>query len=506
MHQSATSDKTQRLEWSNWAKGDTFSFGLEDVAAVDQDAYQAVNMQVYGDGTLGVRPWWKLLNHPSSTSSGMILSKTEGDNTLLYLGDRAYNPSTGNWSPFVLSAAPMLPALLTYIEYRNRYYGFDTSPGLGNGRVYYSDLGSVTFPATNTFDLVVVGPTAPKIVGMWSTNNALMFCLADGQWFALSGEDPETGSVRDLGIMPILRGTGISSDGDGISGHSDQGGVVAISPSGTSTVRADIAARPGTGWPSSSELKLVRRAEVPMTDWTPWSLKTDDTGPYARHWYNFEKVNDVWNYQALFAVSDLAGSPIAQALDTFSAFIMEPFGSNPIHHLNRWLLTRIRLGTSTYLFMIRDIRLDRPSGAHDINSARIEQLGTYFGSQPTWANHQSAGHVRLRKVAAPDGGRLRIRRVYVDCRYWKDDPNNYVTPAMTCQAVTPTTTQDATTTWSGGSLANADTIEGGSTRITFLLPEAVYEDWAQVRLNGIQSLSIKRVTVEYEIIDAIDGA
>lgn len=571
---TAQNDRKVVEEYSDWEQGDSFGAGLDDVSGNPKSAYQAMNMQVYTNGSLGVRPWLKLIepgagsttlgSGSTAPSRGYSWGWVDADYTLvgdfqgwLYFNNNQdpafYQPvgGPGTWEP---AAAPVghLGSIRAVRENDNNTQDFlpinpDQTVVGGDGvmdvdapsftafthaagfdpdraviyksrmyvwgdasdpyRVHFSDNTGFDDLATTTnfFDLSVAGQTGGvRVEGGYSTSDALMFYRSDGVWNALTGASPETGVVREIGPARIPdwyksatvyknRVMFLATEGLGLTSMTPQGadyGLDIVRPRGVQ--RNQLA--------SSDERIETREALTSFTyDSVHFFFERRNSEADTEQIWNsgvksIDYVNDAFNMSGYFMLREGDGFVvpnwftdqrdvygITMMMDRVITFCVDGTGDPETVNYVPVLYTR-------------DITLDRPSRADDRWSGRTERLNV-----DTSLSHRSNGEVRLRKVQAGDGNRVRIRRVIVDATYWKDTSNtNWYPAAMSAQVIADGNTQNMTNNDFDQSALATTGFEGRPVRLVFLNGAVSFSNEVGLVLHNIQTMAIRKVTVEYE--------
>lgn len=581
------SDDSNFLTWNAWKEGDAFALGVQDVEGNPAGAYEALNMQVYVDGSLGVRPWlrnWNpaqgdltslnpsfygaiivpgqaeltlyvMTNQPSASGSyaGFLWTDTLGlwdrrvpDNIsgsamnvdpdspaggtvgglgrmglyplgtdhILVGGEYDVNPvaSASTTLTFPASWDPS-----RFAVYKNRAYTWDDASN--QNRIHYSEVNDYeTWGALDFFDLTAAGGTDGGVVlSLWALSDALLIGMDNGDWYALTGASPETGTLRLVGTGRRLGGNSLGvvfKDRLMFLEDTGSGGITVVTPSGQDLALDDV--RPRRGMRPLADDASINSPRIAMKSAVASYLHDSLHFHYIRYHGTFadddwgrgpkaiELINGAWNmtgYWMSAERTDCAGnfgdSALGGSGDLFSYQMM--YNDRALVFVTQENVTaNPDIAPQIYT---RDVVLNRPSRSDDYWSDKIEILrGT--GATTT---HRAAGEVRLRNISAPDGDLIRVARVIVDATYWKDG-SLYETPAITAWAVGPAGEQQLTVHgWSGASLADVSDDAGARTRIRFSAPVMPFEDEVRVELRGIQSLALRSVTVEFETEAFLDA-
>lgn len=565
---TAQDDKRFYVTFENWVEGDSFAIGIEDMASVPKDSYQAFNMQVYSSGILGVRPWLREHGVAVGTSAfgtkptdvylvgqvardqnneeiiasrillqannGAAYAKLSGSGSGSWTATQSITDHTGDVAAGRLNGNNSMDILdihetetvigghrvinvdantgtdLTQpsgfdpnkaAAYKSRMYVFgDTSDPY---RVHYSSADGyddlTTEPAS--FDIGVAGTSGGiRVEGLYSTSDALMLYRSDGIWHALTGASPVTGVLREIGPgrIPEWNKSVVIFKNQlmflGVEGL----GIQTMTPAGPDNKLDIIRPRPilrnqsGTGQEKIEPREAVASYLYNSVHFHFIRFNSDSESNFGQGLKAIDYVNEAFNMTGYWMTIEGADSQ-HYADDTAE----ELYGITMLADRAIVIVAEPKqAGATVPVVYTRDIVLDRPSRADDIFSDRIET------DDQAVAAHYSAGQVKLRRQGMKDGHRVRVRRVIVDARYWKDaSDTNWFPASMLCRAIEPDGTvqqMNLNDDWVQADLANTD-FGGRGTRLVFTAPSEVYHADIGVELFNIQSMAIETVTVEYEI-------
>ena len=566
----------RQVVYKDWSKGSTFAKGLNTSSDVAQDAYQSTNMQVYSNGTLGVRPWLKNWASTGFTASrnlntdfkGMhwhpydssVDSKTAGFLVLNVTTDTNYSwkydigagtwsaastftsgysthvdpevgagedytlVSAGGESTFLTPQKVIYDAFATYSASANTFtaISFATVSGFiprGSAvykeRVYY--YGDVSTPvmivysdpaahetitsASQFFNVGISQGTGNLgVIGAHALRDALMFFTEQGNWFALTGASPVTGSLRQVG-----QGSTPGYEPGGVvfrnaiwylDKEANDSGVHIATPQGVDSRTLDYV-RPANdfGW-EDTRVEPLRgiAADGPDCLILPYLRNTSTVG--GDGFQSIDLINNAWGHSSYWNTSlDSGGRGDEQATDLTVADI------SMVRDKYMFVVTdeeNVPSAASTQWAQLysRDLFLDRPSGTADTYSAKQEFVANDAGG----AAQNAAGHLKLAAYTPPTGEEVRVRSVTVDFDYWKDG-TVYETPAFTVKTTTTGTGASSEADDTETATAFSGTALSGSkefARKTFLMGDIAFGAQALVELTGIQSVAIHRIDVEYQ--------
>lgn len=575
----ASRSRINSVTYNAWRAGSTFAKGVNTSRDVSQDAYQSTNMQVYSNGTLGVRPWmrkWPDAGYPNTTGLGTDFRGMHwhppylNDNTSLipgclvlnntastryssryflypgYSGDRWVNttfpvafashpqPYKGNNSGYTLTkaggdSAVLSPGIVIYdgfatysglldnyaaiswstpsgfnprysAEYKERvyYWGDTSSPTM----IVYSDASAPTTVSSSTQFFKTGSSDATGAVGViaaFGLRDSLMLFDSTGEWFALSGASPVTGTLRSIGraATPAYLPGGVAFRNAVwfLSRFANDSGVSVASPQGVDSVSLDYI-RPANdyGWDDVGVEPLRALASHEMDAlMLPYLRHASSNG--ADGFQSIDMINNSWSHSSYWNTSlDTGGRGGGSSGDVEFADVAM------VDQKYMFVLTdeenTTNVGSDYVQLYSRDIVLDRPSKGNDLYSDSVESIGYAGGSVTT-----GAGHVKLAAFTPPSNNQSRVLSVTVDFDFWADDDTQYAVPGFTVSAITagvgaPGTSATAETqTFSGSGLTATQEFA----TVTYNFGDTPFGAQSLVELTGIQGVAFHRVTVEYEI-------
>jgi len=569
----------RQVVYKDWSAGSTFAKGLNTSGEVPQTAYQATNMQVYSNGTLGVRPWlkgWASTNftasrnldtdfkgmhwHPYDYQVGGESTKTPGYLVLNTTTDTTYSwkydisaaswaasstvtsgyknhvdPETGAGQDYALTSAGgestfLTPQKVIYDGYGTYSASADTFTAISfatvsgfvprgsavyKERVYY--YGDVSTPvmivysdpaahetissASQFFNIGISQGTGNLgVIGAYALRDAILFFTSQGNWFALTGASPLTGSLRQVGTgsIPAYEPGGVVFRNAVwyLDKDANDSGVHISTPQGVDSRSLDYV-RPANdfGW-EDTRVEPLRgiAADGPDCLILPYLRSTSTAG--GDGFQSVDLVNNAWGHASYWNTSlDSGGRGDEQTTDLTVADV------TMVRDKYMFVVTdeeNVPSAASTQWVQVysRDLFLDRPSGSNDTYSGKQEFVANDAGG----AAQNAAGHLKLAAYTPPTGEEVRVRSVTVDFDYWKDG-TVYETPAFTVGvtttgsgASTEADDSEAAAAFSGSSLSGSKEFA----RKTFTMGDHAFGAQALVELTGIQSVAIHRIDVEYQ--------
>ena len=473
------------------------------------------NMQLYRDGTLGVRPW---LKHDATRSHEFPTALPEEyhgivcmiKDTLIHVTSDATDKLVVNGVSYGTAAADVpstypVVGISTLPEYRvgknrisnslmalgqqqvevvlNSFGNFSNlvqtaithADFVGNAGVVHQGRlftwsGNVVY-FSDAYDYVTGTSAAQSfqvdsdVLGLWSIDSALLICGYDGRWYTLLGRgNPEDGTLQSLGQSRAPRDQVEVVVVDGVLFFISNDHVCVMSGQGmddrTLTHLVDVAIFESKVVASSTH-NDIHLAHAPAIDTVHAVQFVEDT------WTNVTYEGDVEDWSMSPESGVLYGVSTGEAASTnFASQVLK-----------------------------RDMQLNRPSGASDINSAKQEELADPDGVVTL---STVAGRVLLPRVHAPHKGYVRARGIQLDVRYWKAT-TEYQDVACTVKVLDGNNAETPVTL----DLVHADlaAAEGGFLRIEGRFPETAYTHLFEIHIEGIQSMAIEEVHVQYEMND-----
>jgi len=520
-------------EYKNWTQGPQFQ--NNNRAGVGGDGYTCVNMQVYSDGSLGIAPglkdwgdesglfgsnvdaqaqlvWHPRVNdykgqlwglglfggassdiyffdfatnawtlHASSSALGIVWNNwkdtspgqwTSQNSTL----NPTWTPRQGGGVQHVLALDDRIlaaevrvnaagtasalgwtetPRMANWVEYRGRIYAWKGAGGTRSSRVWYSDIDNYMLQtSSNQFFDVGINNNTVYIKGAWALRDSILFCLSNNDWYAYSGV-PGAAQLRFIGryVGPAHQAAGAVLGNELYFISPTTLSPCVATPQGVDSTTFSYARNAGfvSRFPGRTVVSTERNAvhcvfniaEIPATSSSFGFLYT-------------ELVNGVW------VPGDLQDADGRSIVDTCTVGNGEAYA-----YLYRGPTGRAVLRT-------RNVVLNRPAATSDL------------WSQPRAG---STGQVTLAPFTPEPGNEARVKSVAVDVRYWKT--TGYNNPAIGVTGLVYGGTLSST--WPNGT--------GVPRRLVFRedVQTGTFSARPQVQMTGIDSLTIDRVIVEYEV-------
>lgn len=514
------------------------------------------NMHTYTDGALGIRSKWKMVWEDPSTEQYTNYSKVRGawnaapSDFILRNGDDGVSvvrlsddTELWSWSASTMNdtvanhfidaqaslarvlfvfnqegvAVPPATPTSTTIPIHTDYsyssssvvtaliwqgrawylvYGYDTGTAVIpiSNRIIYTDLYDFdAFTDSGYFDLDI-----DTLAGLVVVDNDLMTYNEDGRWFRLTSGG---GPVTSMSVTPWVDGR-VPSEGryitvDGatffLSGpyYADPRVTVVTSRGLDDESLKHLRPKAHYSAPDYVQMEIPAGSSVNNCVWLPWRETTGvDTKAGKLDLYGYVFYDGAWwNDKSLHLDVDTAGDyEIAgTTMDWDSEAIMVC-----------WVTWNDGGGTySTEAHMYtRDISLDRPSNNNDTWSDRAENTNV-AGTNAEWSEF-GQGKVILPRLAGEAHQYVRIRKVTVDFKYWQST-DIYADVSLDI-SVQDQEGNDTTFTKDNDLTALSDATPG-YLRVEASVDGMPFTPWCEVTLDGIDSLAIESVHVDYEIED-----
>jgi len=574
----ASRSRVSSVTYKNWRAGSTFARGINTSNSVPQDAYQSTNMQVYSNGTLGVRPWmrvWPSAGYPTSTGlgtdfrgmhwhppylttgvglipgalvvnntagtryssryviyptyptdrwvntafpvafashpdpydggdSGYTLAKAGGDSTVMspgvtiYDGFATYSGLLDNYAAITWSTPSGFNPRYS-VEYKERvYYWGDTSSPT---TIVYSDAAAPTTVSSSTQFFKTGASDATGAVGIiaaYGLRDSLLMFDSQGEWHALTGASPITGTLRSVGVAatPAYLPGGVLFRNAVwfLSRFANDSGVSIASPQGVDSVSLDHV-RPANnyGWDDVGVEPLRGLASHELDALMLPYLRHEATAG-ADGFQSIDFVNNSWSHSSYWNTSISAGGRGGGGSGDIEVADVAMVDQKYMFVLTDESNTT-GVGSAYVQLYSRDIALDRPSRGNDLYSDSVESVG-YAGGSVT----SGAGHIRLAAFTPPSNDQSRVLSVTVDFDFWADDDTQYAVPGFTVSAITagvgvPGSSASAETqSFSGAGLTASQEFA----TVTYNFGDTAFGAQSLVELTGVQGVALHRVTVEYE--------
>jgi hypothetical protein len=370
------------------------------------------------------------------------------------------------WKPFTVSAGPEA----TYVAYSNPY---DYHQAASVAQYLQMDQ---------------------KVFGVFPTGSTLLVVGLEGSWFSLNGRgNPADATLLNEGRQrrPAHFQGVCEMDGDLYFIAQDRKTPVIVKQGGDLDDESLQHLHLPGFFPGTLETMVFRGLASGITNcvFLPHCNYTNATTRQGLNTLSF--VNNVWttdwytSYASDYAFEnnmDCAISPDGDHL------VFASIGQIPT------------TDTVQVRFATRDVYLGRPSKSSDRWSGRFE-TAAHFDSASDRVSYQG-GTVALPRMPARDYEKNRVRNVIVDAVYWKDAADAYAPVQVWCHVQDGNgndTSLRSTYPPGGAAVAALPNAEGGPIRIEFSPDDGLpFTHFSEVRLQGIHSLAIERVIVEYE--------
>jgi hypothetical protein len=404
-------------------------------------------------------------------------------NLVFLAPNMTWNPASPATAAVSVTTWPALPSKV--VLWKGRAFG---TGGYSTGyRVYYSDAQApTTFTSVSQFFDVGY----EDIVAMIPFRDSLMFVSGNGKWYALSGNSPQTWSLREvytgrtphpgqraavfhnmawflprygLGVT-VATPDSISYDFDHVRPSIDKqvknyGFFTSIAPTRPVAVHEEDALL----------LPFVATGSL-------YGAEYD--APYLG-FHSLDYINNSFTW-SWYWTNDTTNSP---------GYGNDPTAGSGLRIVNTdeafgkmWVCVDEQLlpnnSTNCIAVYSRDVCLDRPSKATDEYSAKVEELAGVVNQDGTSGTNMAAGEVWLRQFAPPPGNRVRVRRVLADVTYWDGTAHTAADHNLTV-----TSTGDA----------------GKPGRVEWWPSAAASSAFMQVQFVNVVGVSFSKVLVEYEV-------
>jgi hypothetical protein len=346
--------------------------------------------------------------------------------------------------------------MANWVEYRGRIYAWKGATGDHPTRVWYSDIDDYTTQtsALQYFD-VGISSTSVYIKGAWAVRDSILFCLSNDDWYAYTGV-PGASQLRFIGryVGPAHQGAGVVLGNEMYFLSPEYYSPCVATPQGVD-FRTFAQVKP-QGSDFQTFTYPGRAIASPQMSSLLMTIGISEAGASTYGWYGLEYINGAWfplNFR------EASGHSVVDACTIANGLGYAIISSNSA--VNRYAVLQTR-----------DVVLDRPSASFDTLSDETSV----------------AGSVTLAPFTPDPGNESRARNVIVEGRYWKS--SDFVTPNVDVTGMTPDLELSTL----------ADAPSGEFVRMVFRDDaDRPFTGYEQVFLTDIESFSIDRVIVEYEV-------
>jgi len=572
---------TERVRFDDWTRGNFGAYGPYE-GARRGFRYEAINMQVYENGSLGVRPglrtiaWTGLFNDSYTAAylrihqiawAGKPNNGTDFGHLIVEQIGNAASYVTGANSTFwygdlsALTSAIQKPASFTNVAWHGITIINDDSVALGDyvltpstdaivlgavpgdTPVLYrergfsgggSAIGRINYSAalawndfTDSFFFEPRDESEFTIEGLVVVHNSLLAWFDDQTWFALTGPNPDTASVRqvaskaripsntpailDYGLavtpsgaffMPTSVRAGLTMfDGTSFDDRSydhlrftkDQFPSGIINPQVDPNAQAQYYWSMGGAGYLSSQNGVVIGQPIPVS-----KVLEQQSGTDRLIFQTLERSQDAWTMMEYGAAGeDIGTAHVCVFDDDKLLYVMGNFDQG---------------GGSLSVPVVysRDFNLNRP--AHDGDKwSKEEETYPYQGSP-----NNVQGAVDLVDIIPEMGDLCRVAAVHIDFTYWKHGTDTYATPNLVCDIrqkgisssdeslsqqdyeIGQINTAALRAEFDPDQWDNISDITGLRRRVSFYSQDMPFAAASQVLLSAIQSIAIHAVVVDLE--------
>ena len=390
------------------------------------------------------------------------------------------------------SADDPVTAASAAVPYRDRVYqwGDPSNPG----RLYYTEAADTSTSAGSVDLDAGTSQAGEAIVGCWPVASGLLIARRDHTWFVMTGANPITGVIREIGRGPV--------PAHPLGAVIMDNAVWFLNPQGTGIVRVT----PGTIDTETFKFdSLTRSTLYPL--FQPEAAAADEVSNYAL----FPFFQNGFSKSDLVMAASLVNNNVAFEHWYHNGGVPDVIMFAKSEYGRVWAFTATESGGafSDWSFWVRDICLNRPANELDTYSDLITNEGRHNLDEPL---------VELSEVQADPGHVIRPKAVIVDFDYWKQtnpssqefDSADFDIDVTILGIHEDTTTGKALTTHSVDSSgwANSPTVDTFSPdttvwpgvrksyRATFEL--SLWGSEIKVEIKKCTGIALRRVVLEYE--------
>ena len=551
------------IEYADWKQGSQFGKGLLPGHGQPSD-YQACNMQVYTNGSLGPRPYFIKADRqlvaagaldplPAVNGHGLYIDPNSGTNMVgIVLADgTAYGLAIGGsfasvGTPTLALATPVPPPTGNFYFLTERFQftpvsstmvfvspGFTWNPssphtalaavtwpggaqptgvviwkersfGFGASaapnRIYYSDASAVT-TFSSASQFFDVGTSG--VAGLFPLRDALLIAENNGTWHALTGNSPQTWSRREIGKMRAANSANRPTIyRNAVWQLSQRGrGLAVITPEGANETQLD--------WVLPTIDQQILNAQI-----TPLVA----VGSHEMSALFFPFIGDNISNGTNNVIPPYLGFQAIEMVNgafTWSKFWGSPtstgYGQSDDNAVGARILGAWEWNNEIVIAVDESrlpnnstdrVRLYQRAITLDRPSKGVyyEELAGVYNDAGSSQTNMTSGEVWLRMYAPPPGNRVRVSKILVDVTYW--DGADYADPAVTAQILSESGSLYSTAhTSADHTLTNTSTGDTGVPgRIEWYPGPLPASEYMQVRFTGIVGVALRKVIVEYEVL------
>lgn len=438
----------------------------------------------------------------------------------VYVGGDQYFDST--------MTAPVTPGSITAISnvgtgkrgcvlFKERVYFWGSDSASDSQRIWYTDAGSFSTvsSASQFFDVSAKG----AILACYATNDALLIVTKDGEWYAYSGGDPSTATLRQIGkSRRPIHANAACVYGDRVIFWAELGGFGVATPNGVEIQELDWLRPPGD-------------ADILINPGRPRRLMAFPDSPAIIAVYegpngfnklsSIDYVNGAWNWSAYFTEESGLGSESLATNDaSFDLIAVNSIGVNDdapeeFFVIAKYFKSNFPDPADIYpVIYRRPIYTGYPSREYnEFNPKQTVEFVWRDGQIVKPADHRQdfSCELNFRPFQAENGYEVRVKQVIVDVLYWWDEHASgggnihWGEPTAGLRIELPDEfdgTGRSAVTMDLDDAHHSVKTEGSArrpARIVWNPPPLPWAEWQQVRLVKFKNLAIRSVVIEYEI-------